>query len=71
MPFPDNKGHSKFKLQMKWCQVLEKIPLKLSICFSKLLPLKHSHASDLKDSLLEAPSLWKNENSQDEKERRN
>lgn len=60
MPFADNKGHLKFKLQMKLCQVLEKIPLKLTICFSKLLPLKHPHASDLKDSLLEAPSLWKN-----------
>lgn len=37
------------------------------ICFSKLLLLKHSHASDLRDSLLEASSLWKNEDSQDRK----
>lgn len=40
------------------------------ICFSKLLLLKHSHASDLRDSLLEASSLWKNEDSQDGKKKR-
>lgn len=39
------------------------------ICFSKLLLLKHSHASDLRDSLLEVSSLWKNEDSQDRKKR--
>lgn len=39
------------------------------ICFSKLLLLKHSHPSDLRDSLLEASSLWKNVDSQDEGKR--
>lgn len=40
------------------------------ICFSKLLLLKHSHASDLRDSLLEASSLWKNEDSRDGEKKR-